>query len=139
MEEKIAGVYKYADLPNDFKRYLRYYGLHFNPYSYEFAASTMKRKVAGGKASEKMKPIDKELFKQKMKAQNIEIEEEQLYDGMFVWTMLMSDDPEITEVQAAKGVKRYLNDIDQADGYIFSRWLSDMMLKGRYIIWEELI
>ena len=56
---KIGGLFNFMDLPSDMKRYIRHFGLHFNHRLYEFAASTMHRKVKGSDRTEKMKPIEK--------------------------------------------------------------------------------
>ena len=47
------------ELPSDMKQYIKHFGLHFNHKLYEFAVSTMERKVKGSDRVEKMKPVEK--------------------------------------------------------------------------------
>jgi hypothetical protein len=66
-ETKIAGMFRFWDLPADMRRYIRHFGLHFNRKLYEFAVSKMERKIMGSERTEKMKPIDKSKFDEIMR------------------------------------------------------------------------
>lgn len=139
---KIGGLFNYMDLPHDMKRYIRHFGMHFNHKLYEFAVSMMDRKIKNSDRTEKMKPVDKSKFDEVMKKYNISLLYDELYDGVFVWSMAMSDFFESslpTEKELAIYVKDYVDDVDQVDGFIFNRWLSDMYLKGVIIDWDEMI
>lgn len=139
---KIGGLFNYMDLPHDMKRYIRHFGMHFNHKLYEFAVSMMDRKIKNSDRTEKMKPVDKSKFDEVMKKYNISLLYDELYDGVFVWSMAMSDFFESslpTEKELAMYVKDYVDDVDQVDGFIFNRWLSDMYLKGVIIDWDEMI
>ena len=139
---KIGGLFNYMDLPHDMKRYIRHFGMHFNHKLYEFAVSMMDRKIKNSDRTEKMKPVDKSKFDEVMKKYNISLLYDELYDGVFVWSMAMSDFFESslpTEKELAMYVKDYVDDVDQVDGFIFNRWLSDMYLKGVVIDWDEMI
>lgn len=139
---KIGGLFNFMDLPSDMKRYIRHFGLHFNHRLYEFAASTMHRKVKGSDRTEKMKPIEKSKFEELLKKYNITLEYDELYDGVFVYTMAMSDFFESslpTEKEVMLYVKDYVDDVDQNDGFIFNRWVSDMYLAGKGIEWDDFI
>ncbi len=130
------------DLPTDMKRYIRHFGLHFNQRLYEYAASTMQRKVKGSDRTEKMKPIEKSKFEELLKKYNITLEYDELYDGVFVYTMTMSDFFESslpTEKEVMLYVKDYVDDVDQSDGFIFNRWVADMYLAGKFIDWDDFI
>ena len=139
---KIGGIFNFMDLPSDMKRYIRHFGLHFNHKLYEFAVSTMERKIRGSERTEKMKPVDKSKFDEVMKKYNITLQYDELYDGVFVWSMAMSDFFESslpTEKEVALYVKDYVDDVDKVDGFIFNRWVSDMYLEGRSIEWDDFI
>lgn len=139
---KIGGVFNFMDLPTDMKRYIRHFGLHFNQRLYEYAASTMQRKVKGSDRTEKMKPIEKSKFEELLKKYNITLEYDELYDGVFVYTMTMSDFFESslpTEKEVMLYVKDYVDDVDQSDGFIFNRWVADMYLAGKFIDWDDFI
>lgn len=139
---KIGGLFNFMDLPSDMKRYIRHFGMHFNSKLYAFAASTMHRKVKGSDRTEKMKPIEKSKFEELLKKYNITLEYDELYDGVFVYTMAMSDFFESslpTEKEVMAFVKDYVDDVDQNDGFIFNRWVADMYLAGKPIDWDDFI
>ena len=67
---------------------------------------------------------------------------DELYDGVFVWSMSMSDFFESslpTEKEVALYVKDLIDDPDQSNGFIFNRWVADMYLKGEAIEWDDFI
>lgn len=139
---KIGGLLNFMDLPSDMKRYIRHFGLHFNHKLYEFAASNMHRKIKGSEKTEKMKPIEKAKFEELLKKYNITLQYDELYDGVFVYTMAMSDFFESslpTEKELLFFVRDYIDDIDKVDGFVFNRWLADMFLEGRAIEWDDFI
>lgn len=141
-ERKIGGMFHIWDLPADMRRYIRHFGLHFNHKLYEYAVSNMERKIKGSERTEKMKPVEKSKFDEIMKKYSIELLYDEGYDGVFVWSMAMSDFFESslpTEKEVALYVKDYVDDIDQMDGFIFNRWIADMYFKGRTIEWDDFI
>lgn len=139
---KIGSLFNFMELPSDMKRYIRHFGLHFNHKLYEYAATTMHRKVKGSDRTEKMKPIEKSKFDELLKKYNITLQYDELYDGVFVYTMAMSDFYESslpTEKEIMTYVKDYVDDIDKPDGFILNRWLADMLLAGHSIDWDDFI
>ena len=139
---KIGGLFNYIDLPTDMKRYIRHFGLHFNEKLYKFAVSKMERKIKGSDRTEKMKPTEKSKFDEVMKKYNITLQYDELCDGLFVWSMAMSDFFESslpTEKEVAMYVKDYVDDVDKNDGFIFNRWVADMYFDGTPIDWEEMV
>jgi hypothetical protein len=141
-DKKIGGVLHFWDMPSDMRRYIRHFGLHFNHKLYEFAVSKMERKIKGSERTEKMKPVDKSKFDEIMKKYNIELKYDELYDGVFVWSMAMSDFYESslpTEKEVAMYVRDYVDDVDKEEGFIFNRWIADMYLEGRAIEWDDFI
>lgn len=130
------------DLPSDMKRYIRHFGMHFNHKLYEYAVSQMQRKIKGSERTEKMKPIEKSKFDELLKKYNITLEYDELYDGVYVYSMAMSDFFETslpTEKEVMMYVKDLVDDVDQMDGFIFNRWVADSYLKGENIDWDDFI
>lgn len=139
---KIGGLFNFIDLPSDMKRYVRHFGMHFNHKLYEFATTKMQRKIKGSDRTEKMKPIDKSKFDELLKKYNITLEYDELYDGVYVYSMAMSDFFESslpTEKEVMLYVKDLVDDVDQNDGFIFNRWVADVYLKGEGIDWDDFI
>lgn len=139
---KIGGLFNFIDLPSDMKRYVRHFGMHFNHKLYEFATTKMQRKIKGSDRTEKMKPIDKSKFDELLKKHNITLEYDELYDGVYVYSMAMSDFFESslpTEKEVMLYVKDLVDDVDQNDGFIFNRWVADVYLKGEGIDWDDFI
>lgn len=139
---KIGSLFYFMDLPTDMKRYIRHFGLHFNHKLYEYAVSNMERKIKGSERTEKMKPVDKSKFDEIMKKYNLTLEYDELYDGVFVWSMAYSDFFESslpTEKEVAQYVKDYVDDVDQTNGFVFNRWVADQYLAGKSIDWDDFI
>lgn len=139
---KIGGLFNFIDLPSDMKRYVRHFGMHFNHKLYEFATTKMQRKIKGSDRTEKMKPIDKSKFDELLKKYNITLEYDELYDGVYVYSMAMSDFFESslpTEKEVMLYVKDLVDDVDQSDGFIFNRWVADVYLKGEGVDWDDFI
>lgn len=141
-DKKIGGMFQFWELPSDMKRYIRHFGMHFNHKLYEFAVSNMERKIKGSERTEKMKPVEKSKFDEIMKKYNIELKYDEGYDGVFVYSMAMSDFYESslpTEKEVAAYVRDYVDDVDKVDGFIFNRWVADMYLEGCTIEWDDFI
>lgn len=139
---KIGSLFYFMELPTDMKRYIRHFGLHFNHKLYEYAVSCMERKIKGSEKTEKMKPVEKSKFDEIMKKYNITLEYDELYDGVFVWSMAMSDFFESsipTEKELAQYVKDYIDDVDQVNGFVFNRWVADQYLAGKAVDWDDFI
>lgn len=139
---KIGGLFNFIDLPSDMKRYVRHFGMHFNHKLYEFATTKMQRKIKGSDRTEKMKPIEKSKFEELLKKYNITLEYDELYDGVYVYSMAMSDFFESslpTEKEVMLYVKDLVDDVDQNDGFIFNRWVADVYLKSEGIDWDDFI
>ena len=120
--------------------YLRNYGKHFNKKMYEFAVSKMYKMRNGKK--EFIQPVTKEQFDTVMARHGIKLENDVMYNGVYVWMMGMADyfgSSIIDEAHMAMFVKDYVDDPDQADGFIFNRFFSDCVLKGEPIDWEEML
>lgn len=123
----------YDDRPSSMKRYLKYYGQHFNKALCDFAVSKMKH----GKA-----PVEKERVDEILKSYNIKLEHNELYDYVYVYNMgnndfLGSSIPD--EKHLAKYVKDVIDDADGYDGIVFNRWYADTVTNGIPIEWNEMV
>ena len=123
----------YDDRPTSMKRYLKYYGEHFNKKLCEFAVSKMNH----GK-----QPIQSEKVDEILNKHNIKLEKNQLYDYVYVYNMGNNDflGSSITdEKHLALYVKDVIDDKDGYDGIVFNRWYADMVIQGIPIEWEDML
>lgn len=132
----------YDDMPEDMKHYLRYYGRHFNRKLCDFAISKMKsHNLSTGDVVELVK-LSKEELDSLLKTYNIKIENNQLYDYVYVGNMCKADFlcksiPD--EQHLCLYVKDVIDDVDGYDGLVFNRWYADMCRTGIAIDWEEML
>lgn len=130
----------WVDMPDDMKKYLKNYGYHFNHKIYEFAVSKMFKK--NGDKREKIQPIDKDNVQEILKKYNITLENDEMYDSSYVYSMIMADfmgKSIPNEQYAAMHIKDKIDDADQPDGYIFNEWYAKMCFAGIPIDWEEFV
>lgn len=131
-----------SDYPKAMRTYLKNFGFHFNKKACEVAVKALKRK---NPATGKEEPIDaknKEDVEQALVKCNVKIENNTLYDFVWVYNMLMSDYWKSAiedELHLCRAVKDMVDDVDQRDGFIFNRWISDRMFNGEPIEWADLI
>lgn len=130
----------YMSNDTDMERYLHSYGRHFSRKMYEFAVSKMYRLRNG--MQEKMHVNTKEAFDERMKRNNVVLENDVLYDGMYVMSMAESDflgSSIVDERHLCLFVKDYIDDPDQADGFVFNRFLASIRLLGEPIDWDGML
>lgn len=130
----------WVDMPDDMKKYLKNYGYHFNHKIYEFAVSKMFKK--NGDKREKIQPTDKDKVQEILKKYNITLENDEMYDSSYVYSMIMADfmgKSIPNEQYAAMHIKDKIDDADQPDGYIFNEWYAKMCYAGIPIDWEEFV
>lgn len=130
-----------CDIPEDMKTYLSYYGMNFSKKLYEFAVSNMRRESADGKI-EKVKPMTAEELKSLLAKYKIEIENNDLYNAMYIAAMVRADfwgSSIEDEEHLAKYVEDVICDVDAAEGQVFARYLADCSVKGCIIHWNEMI
>lgn len=123
----------YDDRPSSMKRYLKYYGQHFNKKLCEFAVSKMKH----GK-----QPISKERTDNILNTYGIILNNNELYDYVYVINMGNNDflgSSIIDEAHLALYVKDVIDDEDGYDGIVFNRWYADTVRLGIPIEWDEMI
>lgn len=119
--------------PEDMERYLQYNGRHFNRKLCDYATSMMK-----SSNSNSMNVITKEALDELLKRYNVKIENNMLYDYVYVANMCkadfygssITDDPHL-----CKYVKDVIDDKDGYDGIVFTRWYADMCRQGIPIDW----
>ena len=123
----------YDDRPESMKRYLKYYGQHFNKKLCEFAISKMNH----GK-----QPISKEKIDEVLNRYTIKINNNQLYDYVYVYNMGNNDFFEssiLDEKHLALYTKDVIDDKDGYDGIVFNRWYADMVTCGIPIEWDDML
>ena len=123
----------YDDRPTSMKRYLKYFGQHFNKKLCQFAVSKMKH----GKT-----PITKEQVDEILKRHNINLENNELYDYVYVYNMGNNDFMNSSiadEKHLAIYVKDVIDDEDGYDGIVFNRWYADTVVLGIPIEWDEML
>lgn len=111
------------DYPEDMKRYLRYYGWHFNKAAYEFAASLMWNDNNGKKT--KVEPLKKEDVDNMLSANGVSIDNKGNWDYMY-WAMQCKADLMPGAIDDAKHhamyVKKMSEDPDVTDEAAFRTW-----------------
>ena len=123
----------YDDRPTDMKRYLKYFGQHFNKRLCQFAVSKMKH----GKT-----PITKEQVDEVLKKHGIILKNNELYDYVYVYNMGNNDfmgSSIADEKHLAMYVKDVIDDEDGYDGIVFNRWYADTVVQGIPIEWNEML
>ena len=131
---------QYDVYPEAMLIYMRNYGPHFNKKLCDFAVSKMKRNVNG--KMQKIQPISREELKNLMSMNGFVLENDQLYDSVYVANMCKADFFFfffIDEVHMLKYVKDVIDDPDAVDGLVFNRWYADMCYMGIAIDWEEML
>lgn len=123
----------YDDRPSSMKRYLKYYGQHFNKKLCDFAVSKMNH----GKA-----PVTKERIDELLTKYSIELKHNELYDYIYVYNMGNNDfmgSSIIDEKHLALYVKDVIDDEDGYNGIIFNRWYADMVCLGIPVEWDDML
>lgn len=131
---------QYDVYPEAMLIYMRNYGPHFNKKLCDFAVSKMKRNVNG--KMQKIQPMSKEDLHNKMNINGFILENDQLYDSVYVANMCKADflnSSIIDDIHMLKYVKDVIDDPDAVDGLVFNRWYADMCYMGIAIDWEEML
>ena len=127
----------YDEIPADLRNYLANYGKHFNEKLCTFAVKQMR-----DKEGKRVGIIKKDVLSAKLKENSITIENDVMHDSVFVYCMALSDfygSSIADEKHLLMYVKDLIDDPDQADGFIFGRFMSDCIGKGLPIDWSEMI
>lgn len=129
-------------MPEDMKNYIRYNGRHFNKKLCEFAVKQMKATHSSTGEGGKLVPISKEQLDALLKTYKIELENNMLYDYLFVANMCKSDflgSSVPDEQHLCKYVKDVIDDVDGYDGIIFNRWYADTCRQGIPVSWVDVL
>lgn len=130
------------EFPKSMRRYLDYYGWHFNKAAYEFAASLMWKKTADGK-KEKVQPLTKSEVDRILKDNKVEIENNTGNWDYMYWAMQCKADlmPEAIEDERhmAQYVKKMTDDPDVTDEATFRKWYICAIGNGIGIPFEEFV
>ena len=132
----------YDVLPEDMINYLRHNGRHFNKKLCDFAVSKMKYHNPSTGEVVKLVPISKEHIDSLLKTYKIELNNNELYDYVYVANMCKADffGSSVPDDQhLCKYVKDVIDDIDGYDGIVFNRWYADMCRKGVPVSWEDML
>ena len=130
----------YDEIPEGMMIYINNYGCHFNKKLCAEAISRMYY-VANGK-KEYINPYTKEEVEEMLKAYNIKLKNNKLYDAVYVANMCKADyyGSSITdEKHFALYIKDTIDDEDAGDGTTMRRWYATMVANGTMVDWEEFI
>lgn len=122
--------------------YLRYNGYHFNAKLCDFAVSQMRKVSRDADRPERIEPWTKEQVDELLSRNNISLDNNVGYDYIYVANMAKADfyKSSITnETELAQFIKDYVDDRDQADGFIMNRFYADSVRAGRPIPWSEVL
>lgn len=126
----------YSVKPEGLINYLKYNGPHFSKKLVEYATSLMT------KNDKHIKTINKDRVEAILSTYNIKLENNQLYDHVYVANMIIADflgESIDDESHMAKHIKAIIDDTDGYDGIVFTRWYADMRAKGIPVDWEEML
>lgn len=127
----------YDTMPEEQRAYYMNYGKNFNEKMCRFAVSMMRDRK--GNRVEMMK---KEDLEKKLKENNIEVENDVMYNGVYVMAMVKADFMGSSiedEKHALLYVKDYIDDPDAADGQVFTRFYASCVNAGIPIDWSEMM
>lgn len=142
MQRTNLDLYDMDEFPREMRTYLKNFGLHFNKKACEEAVKGLKRKNPATGKEEPIEAKSKDEVEQVLTKYGIKLDNNVLYDFVFVYNMALSDFYKSSladEKALATFTKDYVDDGDQADGFIFNRWFGDRMLAGKPIEWGDLL
>lgn len=123
----------FDEMPEAMINYLRYNGPHFSQKLCAYATGLMMRD------GRPIKPYSKEEVDNLLNTNNVKLENNELYDYVFVANMGKADylgKSVATEKHLAMYIKDVIDDEDGYDGLPFNRWYADMSKKGKPIDWD---
>lgn len=129
------------EIPRSMRRYLDYYGWHFNKAAFEYAASLMWKEDANGKKV-KVEKVNKDEIDELLKANRLTIENTGNWDYMY-WAQQAKADlmPGAIDDDAhlAKYVKMMTDDPDVSNETTFRKWYITMIGSGKGVPFEEFL
>ena len=130
----------YDEIPKGMMIYINNYGCHFNKKLCTEAISRMYY-IANGK-KEYITPYTKEEVEEMLKAYDVKLKNNKLYDAVYVANMCKADflgKSVPTEEHLAKYIKDLLDDADAKEGFVFNRFYADCVFMNNPIEWEDMI
>lgn len=108
----------------------------------EFAVSLMKKLNPSSGKKERIEPISKEKVDELLTRYGIKLENNVLYDYVYVANMgkadfLKSSIPD--EAHLALYIKDTIDDSDAPDGTTMRRWYATMIAAGEPVEWDEML
>lgn len=131
----------YDEIPEGMKAYINNYGCHFNKKLCEEAVNGMYRISEDGD-EEAIKPYSKEQVDSLLKAYNVKVQRNKLYDSVYVANMCKADylGRSVPDERClALFIKDTLDDPDAEEGFLFNRWYADRMFMNNPIEWEDML
>lgn len=128
--------------PPAMMEYLMENGWHFGKKASDFAASQMKKYNPVTKQNELIKPYTKEEVEELLKKHNIKLENNQLYDCVYVANVAKADllgSSIEDEKHLALYIKDEIDDVDRKEGVIMKMWYAMMYGNGKVIPWYDII
>lgn len=127
----------YEELPSGMREYLAQYGWHFSKKLCDYAVEKMRDR--NGK---KITPYTREQLEQSMKQYNVNVENNEGYDAVYVACMCKADylGSSITSEQnVMMFVKDFLDDKDGQKTKALDHYYADAIAKGCPLMWEEML
>lgn len=121
---------QYIERPKAMSSYLLNYGWHFNKRMLNFALDHLPKEIS---------PVDKDKVDSLLRANNIALPTDSLYDYIYVANYCLSvyyKSSIVDEKQLALFIK---DTMEAEDGVIFTKWYSTMCRLGIPIEWEDMI
>ena len=125
------------EITKHYRKYQRLYGPHFTKELCDFAVSLMSD------TNGHITPITKSELEEKLRAQNIELQYNKMYDAVYVANMCkadyLGDAVPNNDYNLCMYVKKTIDDPDGYDGQPFNRWLSDIDGMHVPVDWSEFV
>ena len=128
--------------PEEMEAYLSNFGWHFNKKMCEFAVSLMKKLNPSTGKKERIEPISKEKVDELLTRYGIKLENNVLYDYVYVANMGKADylkSSVADDARLALYVKDTIDDFDAPDGMVMCMWYAKMCRAGEPVEWDEML
>ncbi len=130
----------YDDMPTTMKRYISNYGWHFNKEACEWAVGKMRKKEGNNLVA--IKPYTKDEVDALLKKYGITLQNDVLYDSVFVANMCKADylgSSVPDESYLVKYVKDTVDDPDASVETTFRRWVATCIGNGEPVSWSDFV
>lgn len=124
-------------MPSGMNEYLSNYGWHFSKKLCEHAVKKMTDRLG-----KKITPYTKEQVEALMKQFNVQVENNEGYDAVYVANMAKADymgSSITTEQHLMLYVKDFLDDKDGNKTKALDHYYADCIAGGKVVIWEEML